>query len=60
MARTTKALATETKRAMATNSDTTSNGYHCPLTSAVVAVAAAVVVGKDDKAMAAYFCMVQW
>jgi hypothetical protein len=41
----TRAMATVTKRAMATNGDTTGSGYHCPPSSA----AAAAVVGKDDK-----------
>jgi hypothetical protein len=39
----TKAMATATKRAMATNSNTMGNSYHCPLSSAAAAVR------KDDK-----------
>ncbi len=38
-------MAMATKRAMVTNIDTTSNGYHCPSSSAEVVAA----VGKDDK-----------
>jgi hypothetical protein len=41
----TRAMATATKRAMATNGNTMGSGYPCPLSSAAVAVA----VGKDDK-----------
>jgi hypothetical protein len=51
MARTTRAIATATKKAMATNSDTTGNGYHCLSSSAVVGVA----VGKDDKGSGGLF-----
>jgi hypothetical protein len=51
MARTTRAIATATKRAMVTNSDTTGNGYHCLSSSAVVGVA----VGKDDKGSGGLF-----
>jgi hypothetical protein len=40
-----------TKRAMATNSDTTGNGYHCLSSSVVVAVA----MGKDDKGSGGLF-----
>jgi hypothetical protein len=39
-------MGSATKMAMATNNDTTGNGYHCPLSSAVVAAVAAVE--KDD------------
>ncbi len=38
-------MAMATKRAMATNRDTTGSGYRCPSSSA----AAAAAVGKDDK-----------
>jgi hypothetical protein len=35
---------------MATDGDTTGNGYHClPSSAAAAAAAAAAVVGKDDK-----------
>ncbi len=42
----TRVMATETKRAMATNSYTGGNGYHCPSSSAAAAVAA---VEKNHK-----------
>ncbi len=38
-------MATATKRALATNGDTTGSGYSCPSSS----VAAAMAVRKDDK-----------
>ncbi len=41
----TRAMATATKRAMATNDNNMGSGYHCPLSSAAVAVA----VGKNYK-----------
>ncbi len=47
----TRAIATATKRTMATNCNTTCNGFHCPLLSAAVAAA----VGKDDKGSGGLF-----
>jgi hypothetical protein len=40
-----RAMAMATKRVIATNGNTTGNGYRCPSSSAVVVV----VAGKDDK-----------
>jgi hypothetical protein len=56
MARMTRVMAKAIKRAMATNGNTTENGYPCPLSSA----AAAAAVGKDDKSGGGLFFMVWW
>jgi hypothetical protein len=57
MARTTGAMATVTKRAMATDGNTMCNGYWCPSSSAAMAAA---LVRKDDKGGGSLFFMVWW